>query len=666
MSVLEPFPAFSMAPRTVRPVARERARAHLSPYARLGLALLLAGQLACGRGFVGTDDDAAPGAGPGGGDASGGTAVGGDGGAGGVAGELLVCPGAAFTTIGAAIAAAPAGSSIAICPGTYSEALDLGGKPLALRGLEGAATTIVDAGGAGSVVVVHGVGDPGLTLTGLTLRGGRAAAGGGVSCDASTLTLRDVVLTGNTADAGGGLHANGCAVTIDGTRFEDNAGGERGGGALLLASTGAITGGAFARNTAVTGAGVQITEGTVALLGAELSANVAALRGGGAYIEADVLVADNVIADNVAGWTGGGVYVWTHAPTVRANVVRGNRSENDGGGFYLHESRATLVENTVTGNVSGDDGGGIRGFTSELVIERNVIDGNQSGNDGGGIKVSHMPALIVDNTITNNVAVGRGGGIEQDNDASVVRGGVISGNRAYRGGGIHVALSPWLGGTIEDVEITDNQADRGGGLDVEDNFQPVVIRRVTVARNTADRGAGLYARGTNLKVSHALFVGNVSAARGGGVFVRARTRDAGPCPCPPDPAVTELAFVVIHDNQAPEGAGLYTDSPNLIVTSSVLAGNRGGDSVTVVGAAPALDRPVTPTWTYNDTTPATFTGMAVPTGRDGNLDVDPSFMDATTANFQLGSESPCRNAGDPALTDADGTRADMGAFGGTR
>jgi hypothetical protein len=50
------------------------------------------------------------------------------------------------------------------------------------------------------------------------------------------------------------------------------------------------------------------------------------------------------------------------------------------------------------------------------------------------------------------------------------------------------------------------------------------------------------------------------------------------------------------------------------------------------------------------------------TGRDGNLSVDPAFRDSL--DFRLRSESPLRDAGDPAFSDPDGSRPDLGLQGG--
>ena len=50
-----------------------------------------------------------------------------------------------------------------------------------------------------------------------------------------------------------------------------------------------------------------------------------------------------------------------------------------------------------------------------------------------------------------------------------------------------------------------------------------------------------------------------------------------------------------------------------------------------------------------------------PTGT-GNITVDPLFAAPGAKNFRLSAASPCRNTGDPSMTDADGTRLDMGAL----
>lgn len=572
--------------------------------------------------------------------------------------ELAVCAGggAEYTTIGDAIAAAPAGARLSICPATYRETLLIVDKPLILFGVEGAVSTILDAGGDGIALTVKGTTGTGLRVEGLTIRGGvNNGAGAGVRCEVSGLRLIGTIVGGNRAAAGGGLFATGCDLEVLRTTFVSNEGGDRGGGALLVDTSGEVADSSFQANRAVNGAGVNVKEGSVLLRGNQFRDNVAGLRGGGIYLDSDAPVEDNVVVDNVAGWTGGGIHIVAHAPVLRGNQVRDNRSENDGGGIYVHQGTASILDSEIEGNTSADDGGGIRLFESRARVEGNRIIGNVTTDGGGGIRVSHEPALIVDNEIRNNEA-SFGGGIDMDNDSSVIRGGVIEGNRAWRGGGISAMIFPWLGGTIEGVRIAGNSAGYGGGIYLENNFYPVALRDLELVGNEANQGGGLFVRATDVTIRNSAFAGNEGDERGGGLYVgEPEPWEIPPegCPCPPSSPSIDVDFVVFHQNRSGEGSAVFVDTTGLSISNSIVSGHAG---MAVVALGPE------PVWTYNDTVPDTFAGMTNPTGQSGNISADPDYADG--GSFALRAGSPCVNAGDPAFEDPDGTRADMGRHGG--
>ena len=54
--------------------------------------------------------------------------------------------------------------------------------------------------------------------------------------------------------------------------------------------------------------------------------------------------------------------------------------------------------------------------------------------------------------------------------------------------------------------------------------------------------------------------------------------------------------------------------------------------------------------------------------QNGNLDADPLFFDPENNDFHLQEGSPCNDAGNPApeYNNADGSRNDMGAYGGPK
>ncbi|NIT55543.1 MAG: T9SS type A sorting domain-containing protein, partial [Aliifodinibius sp.] len=47
-----------------------------------------------------------------------------------------------------------------------------------------------------------------------------------------------------------------------------------------------------------------------------------------------------------------------------------------------------------------------------------------------------------------------------------------------------------------------------------------------------------------------------------------------------------------------------------------------------------------------------------------NISLDPLFVDVNSGNYHLAPNSPCVDAGDPAILDPDSTISDMGAYGG--
>ena len=573
--------------------------------------------------------------------------------------EVKVCATgtADFRTIGEAVIAAADGTGIEVCAGTYTERFGVAGKAVAIRGA-GRDTTIIDGGGAGPVIAIQT--GAAASLEGLTIRGGRSVGGGGnLLCNGGRLTLKASAVTASRAETGGGgLFANGCTFAIADTRFTANEGVTAGGAISLTESNGEVTGSYFEGNSAERGGAIAITGGTVAVRDSEFRANTGRLQGGAIWIGTDAVIERNKLIGNHAGWTGGAIYIFQHAPTIEGNILDGNDAIEEGGGLYAHQSHAVIRMNEIINNHSTDDGGGLRLFESMTTVERNRIAFNSSDSSGGGLKMSHLPNQLIGNQIVDNTAAWAGGGIEMDNDSGPVRGGTLARNPAVHGGGIHAQLWPWAGGTIEDVQIIDNVADKGGGIYLEDHFQAVLLRRVLIAGNTAARaGAGIYASTGTVNVTNSTVVGNRSTRDGGAIWVGPQDRAwTEPCPCPPTTTTFNLDFSVLQGNTAPSGAGVWSGTAGVTIENTILDGNVG----TGVVAAPLG----VPTWRYNDTVPASFAGMTDPTGTSGNMSTAPAFTDPATRNFRLAAGSVCIDAGNPAILDHDGSRADMGAYAG--
>ncbi len=127
-----------------------------------------------------------------------------------VTGEWVVDPGGAedFTTVQDCIDFVVDGETCRVNPGTYVENIDFTGKDIVVESVSGADTTILDGGGAGTVVTFDSGESEAAVLEGFTIRhGGSSLFGGGILCEnASAPTIRDCVITGNTgSNYGGGI-----------------------------------------------------------------------------------------------------------------------------------------------------------------------------------------------------------------------------------------------------------------------------------------------------------------------------------------------------------------------------------------------------------------------------------------------------------------------------
>lgn len=435
-----------------------------------------------------------------------------------------------------------------------------------------------------------------------------------------------------------------------------------GAGSALTIEGGAdvvIRGITFTHGAARDGGALACRDSHVLIDNSRFTDSTAIDRGGGVSFACDGQIARSQITGNQAR-VGGGVVLASGQPLFSENEVAGNSAKDDGGGVYVDQTTATLRANHIHHNHCDDDGGGLRIFESEALVEANLIEDNTTADGGGGIRVSHVPSTFIGNTVRNNEAGNTGGGMDMDNDASTVIGGEISGNHAAAsGGGIFHWLGPWNGAVLTGIRITGNEAYRGGGIFLDDNLKPVTMTALFVAENKASKGAGLMVRGTDYTIRSSVFLAN-DGSKGGAIYAGVNSEHSAwtePCPpCPPTEPVGRIDFTTFQANSADEGAAIWTDTARVTVANSIVSASDGPAITVKPPGSP-------PRWTYNDTVPPSFAGMFDPTGRDGNLSAPPLYIDPAT-DFHLKAGSACIDAADPTMKDPDGSRADMGSFGG--
>ena len=211
------------------------------------------------------------------------------------------------------------------------------------------------------------------------------------------------------------------------------------------------------------------------------------------------------------------------------------------------------------------------------------------------------------------------------------------------------------GSLIQGFTIEGGDALFGGGIYAAGS---TVIRQCLIRANRSTIGSpqawggfggGLYLL-DQARVENCLIVSNSSDKRGGGIFVD------------PDAGAIMIVNCTIYGNQAtgqfsPQPGGVgggVAATPGTTMRNCIIVNN------TADNIAPGPAEPVAPTVTYSNSDDAWLAGD------DTNSAGNPLFVNTGALDFHLLPDSICRDAGDPdpAFNDPDGSRNDMGAFGG--
>ena len=200
------------------------------------------------------------------------------------AGEFVV-GGSGFTSIQAAIDAAPNGATISVSAGSYG-VIDLTGRALTVRSIGGAAQTFIDGGSSTRCILMLGAGPGATVVRGFTLRNGRAEDGAAVALTLSSPLFENCVFTGNIATGrGGAVAARSSAARFIGCTFSQNSAAS--GGAIWTegsAATGEVLlkNSIFTNNMSASIGGAVRNEAPLRVEGCDFDLNTAVISGGGA------------------------------------------------------------------------------------------------------------------------------------------------------------------------------------------------------------------------------------------------------------------------------------------------------------------------------------------------------------------------------------------------
>jgi hypothetical protein len=344
-------------------------------------------------------------------------------------------------------------------------------------------------------------------------------------------------------------------------------------------------------------------------------------------------------------------------------------------GFYTENLDFTGKDVTVSSidgaastTVDGSSGSGpVVTFANGETADAALVGFTLTGGSGFEEETTTAHSCGSGVTCTDHYVSFCGGGIYIDGATPtlsdlVIEGNAISTPADYTSGTDSYYYFSYGGGmcfrgtsmTVSDVDLYENSAEDGGAVFVEGGAA-VVLRHALVFANTASFGAAFEVDGGTLTLENVVTAWNEASDTAGGVYAT--------------DATLTITNVVSAEDDAPTAGGLYLSGTTTgTVMNTAVWGSDTGACVTV---------DTTATWSgsYNDVygcAGGSYSGITDPTGTSGNVSAYPWFVavsaDGNYANddWHLRTTSTLLDAGNPAVgyNDADGTRNDIGAYGG--
>ncbi len=427
-----------------------------------------------------------------------------------------------------------------------------------------------------------------------------------------TLTLSargGVTLRGSDASL---ITVNGGDLTLNGFVLEPSGGrGLRVDGAATVAATNLTVRGNTGRGQAYNGAAIGVFGG------------------------ASVTLTNPTLVDNesvasfiptISRGYGGHVYLSGGSLTVTGGVMRGGDAVR--GAAIFHEGSGTL---SVTGTTFDD------------------LDASDRG--GAAFISGSVTATFTDVTFTNARADRFGGAIrwEGSGGALTLDGATFRNTRAGEFGG---AIATNGGGTLTliDPDLRDSRAPNGGGISAVSLTSLVVTGgRICDARATNGSGGALRIDTVGTASVTGLTITDATATTTGGAILLDTVSSA------------TLDHLDLLGNRAAGGAAVFAQDATGTLENSVLAFSTGQ-------ALSLASSTLTRSWVAwfgnpGGNAPGGNLGAATVTADPGIPAYSPDG-DCDNDDFARTPTSPLIDAADPATTDPDGSRADIGARGG--
>ena len=384
-------------------------------------------------------------------------------------------------------------------------------------------------------------------------------------------------------------------------------------------------------------------------------------------------------ANNGQSWTDAFIYLQdaltVAEPDDQIWVARGSYRPDRGAGIPLNNREVTFRlrnEIPIYGGFNGTetllDERDWRANETILTGDIGVLGNNADNSYHVVLSENKNATATLDGfTVTQGNAnaghpLNRGGGMYIDHGSATVSNCFFTENFAGAGGGLYAsgAGNP----NLFNCNFLNNTATGSGGAGAVQQSN-TAMRGCMFMGNTAESGGGIWFLNNydTPTLENCVFSGNQATASNGGAISNA---GVGGNPNPFPPLLTNCSLNL--NSSSNYGGGIYNTGGNdTVLNSCILWDNtdtngNGETSQFYPSGTPAIQYSCLLGWSGGWGGPGNISGnplFVLPLGIDGilgNLD----------DNLRLMALSPCIDTGDPnpLLNDSDGTRNDMGAYGG--
>jgi PKD repeat protein len=288
--------------------------------------------------------------------------------------------------------------------------------------------------------------------------------------------------------------------------------------------------------------------------------------------------------------------------------------------FYFEDIEDVTISDLTVTNGYANDGGGIYISNSNPIINNILIDDNTAEYTAGGIYFNNSEIDLHNSTIYGNVLTSSGSSVG--------------------GGGIYIENCT---GQIVESEIINNSNINQGGGGIGLINSTIIIEKTKVLTNYGGwSGGGISSYNANINIRNTLINNNVSRFHGSGIWLM----DGSKC------VITNTSIVDNYSEETDKNQlGTNYDNHFLLINSVVydLNGeseiliNRVSDTLTVSNSN-----------ITNGQSSIIIEENGVLNWLDGNIDVDPIFVDPDNGDYHLQDYSLLIGAGIDSV-DIDGT-----------